>query len=70
MNWLTWAFIIAVAAETLTRLWLGSRQITAVQAHRNEVPEAFRGQVALEDQQKAADYTTARARQGRWATLV
>jgi STE24 endopeptidase len=70
MNWLTWAFIIAVAAETLTRLWLGSRQITAVQAHRNEVPEAFRGQVALADQQKAADYTAARARQGRWATLA
>ena len=70
MQWLTWVFIIAVAAETLTRLWLGSRQIAAVQAHRNEVPEAFRGQVALADQQKAADYTTARARQGRWATLI
>ena len=70
MQWLTWAFLIALAAETLTRLWLGSRQIAAVQAHRNEVPELFRGQVALEDQQKAADYTTARARQGRWATVV
>lgn len=70
MQWLTWVFIIAVAAETLTRLWLGSRQIAAVQAHRNEVPEAFRAQVALADQQKAADYTTARARLGRWATVA
>ena len=70
MQWLTWAFLAAVAAETLTRLWLGSRQIAAVQAHRNEVPEAFRGQVALADQQKAADYTAARVRMGRWATLV
>jgi len=67
---LTWAFVFAVAAETLTRLWLGSRQIAAVQAHRDEVPEPFRGQIALADQQKAADYTTARVRLGRWATVV
>ena len=70
MQWLTWAFLGAVTAETLTRLWLGSRQIAAVQAHRNEIPEPFRGQVALEDQQKAADYTAARVRLGRYATLV
>jgi STE24 endopeptidase len=69
MQWLTWAFPIAVATETLTRLWLGSRQIAAVQAHRDEVPEPFRGQIALADQQKAADYTTARVRLGRWATV-
>ena len=70
MQWLTWLFLIALAAETLTRLWLGKRQVGAVQAHRNEVPEPFRGQIALADQQKAADYTTARVRLGRWATLV
>jgi STE24 endopeptidase len=70
MQWLTWAFLTAVAAETLTRLWLGSRQIAAVQAHRNDIPEPFRGQIALADQQKAADYTTARVRLGRWATVV
>ena len=70
MQWLTWAFLIALAAETLTRLWLGSRQIAAVQARRNEVPEPFRGQVQLADQQKAADYTTARVRLGRWTVIV
>src|SRR3979490_9257 len=70
MRWLTWGFLIAVAAETLTRLWLGSRQIAAVQAHRDEVPEPFRGQIELADQQKAADYTTARVRLGRWAPVV
>ena len=70
MQWLTWAFLIALAAETLTRLWLGSRQIAAVQAHRDQVPAPFRGQIALADQQKAADYTTARVRLGRWATVV
>jgi STE24 endopeptidase len=70
MQWLTWAFLAGLAAETLTRLWLGTRQIAAVRAHRNEVPEPFRGQVALADQQKAADYTTARVALGRWATVV
>jgi STE24 endopeptidase len=70
MQWLTWAFLAALAAETLTRLWLGTRQIAAVRAHRNEVPEPFRGQVALADQQKAADYTTARVAMGRWDTVV
>jgi STE24 endopeptidase len=70
MQWLTWGFLIAVAAETLTRLWLGSRQIAAVRQHRDEVPEPFRGQIALADQQKAADYTAARMRLGRWATVV
>ena len=69
-HWLTWFFLIAVAAEALTRLWLGSRQIAAVQAHRNLVPELFRGQIELADQQKAADYTTARARLARLDTVV
>ena len=70
IHWLTWIFLIAVAAEALTRLWLGSRQIAAVQAHRNLVPELFSGQIELADQQKAADYTTARARLARWDSVV
>jgi STE24 endopeptidase len=70
MNWLTWMFLAALAAETATRLWLASRQIDAVIAHRNRVPEAFQGQIALADQQKAADYTIARVRLGRWATVA
>jgi STE24 endopeptidase len=69
MNWLTWMFVTALAAETTIRLWLSFRQIAAVRAHRDLVPEAFRGQIALEDQRKAADYTVARAKLGRWATL-
>src|ERR1700675_4544357 len=70
MEWITWLFLAAVAAETLTRLWLGSRQIAAVRAHRDHVPEVFRAQLALADQQKAADYTVARVRLGRWAAVV
>jgi STE24 endopeptidase len=70
MNWLTWTFIAALAAETTIRLWLGYRQIAAVRANRDRVPDAFRGQVALADQRKAADYTVARVQLGRWATLA
>jgi STE24 endopeptidase len=69
MQLLTYIFVFAVAAETATRLWLASRQITAVRAHRNDVPELFREQITVPDQQKAADYSVARARMGRWATL-
>ncbi|MDP9011954.1 MAG: M48 family metallopeptidase [Pseudomonadota bacterium] len=70
MNWLTGMFVTAVAAETTVRLWLASRQLVAVRAHRNRVPAAFQGQIELADQQKAADYTVARVRLGRWATLI
>jgi STE24 endopeptidase len=70
MNWLTWMFLAALAAETVTRLWLASRQIDSVIAHRDRVPEAFQGQIALVDQHKAADYTLARVRLGRWATVI
>jgi STE24 endopeptidase len=69
MPWLTELFILAVAAETAVRLWLGSRQLAAVRAHRDRVPELFAGQIVLTDQQRAADYTAARVELGRWATL-
>jgi STE24 endopeptidase len=70
MSWLRYGFMAALAAETAVRLWLSHRQIAAVASHRNRVPEGFEGQIALADQQKAADYTVARARFGRWATIA
>jgi STE24 endopeptidase len=70
MQWLTPVFVVAVIAETITRLWLSTRQIAAVRAHRDSVPEQFRGQVELADQQKAADYTVARTRLGRLDTVA
>src|SRR5258708_30457592 len=66
---LTLFFVIAIALETALRLWLASRQIDAVRAHRDHVPELFRPQISLQDQQKAADYTVERVRFGRWATV-
>jgi STE24 endopeptidase len=67
---LTLIFVVAVALETATRLWLSSRQIAAVRAHRNSVPELFARQISLPDQQKAADYTVARVSFGRLATIA
>ncbi len=69
MRGLTVLFIAALTAETVVRLWLASRQIAAVRAHRDHVPELFSGRIALAEQQRAADYTVARARVTRIATV-
>jgi STE24 endopeptidase len=65
---ITVLFVAALIAETAVRLWLSSRQIAAVRAHRDRVPELFSGRIALAEQQRAADYTVSRARVTRWAT--
>ena len=61
---LSLAFALALAASTLVKFWLASRQIRHVATHRGEVPAAFAGSVTLSAHQKAADYTVARARFG------
>jgi len=55
---LTITFITLLFATTLVRVWLGNRHIAHVQSHRNQVPNAFSENIALEAHQKAADYTT------------
>ena len=57
-------FAAALAASTLVKFWLSSRQIRHVAAHRGQVPAAFAGSVTLAAHQKAADYTVVRARFG------
>jgi STE24 endopeptidase len=69
LHLVTVLFLAALTGETAVRLWLSSRQIAAVRAHRDRVPDLFSQRIALPDQQRAADYTVARARAGRWATL-
>ena len=59
---LTLIFIGLLAATTLTRLWLGSRQVTHVQANRVQVPAAFSADISLEAHQKAADYSSAKTK--------
>jgi STE24 endopeptidase len=63
-------FLAALAAATLTRLWLAQRQIRHVRAHRDAVPTLFAGSIPLAAHQKAADYTVAKARLGIIDTLL
>ena len=44
------------------RIWLSSRQIRHVMAHRDVVPKEFASKIGLASHQRAADYTVAKAR--------
>ncbi len=52
----------AIVLSGLLNTYLDWRQAAAVRAHRGAVPGAFAGTVTLEEHQRAADYTEARAR--------
>jgi STE24 endopeptidase len=64
MNAFTWIFLAALAAATLTRLWLAQRQAAYVRAHRDAVPPTFAEAIPLSAHRKAADYTVAKTRLG------
>jgi STE24 endopeptidase len=70
MHWPTIAFIAMVCAGVLVELWLAQRQVDAVSRHRDRVPEPFASEVSLTEHRKAADYTIAKVRFGRLATVV
>ena len=59
---LSFVFIALLITSTLVRLWLGSRQISHVQANRGAVPSAFAQNISLEAHQKAADYSSAKTK--------
>ena len=63
-NAFTWTFLAALAAATLTRLWLARRQVAHVRAHRDAVPPTFTESITLPAHQNAADYTVAKVRLG------
>ncbi len=69
-NALTWLFLAALAAATLTRLWLALRQISHVRVHRDAVPPDFADVMPLAAHRKAADYTVAKARLGMLDLLI
>jgi len=66
----TIVFVVAIVLTTVGKLWLSSRQVTHVAAHRATVPSRFADRVTLPAHQKAADYTIARTRFGMIETLV
>jgi STE24 endopeptidase len=55
-------FLAALILTLGTRIWLATRHIRHVQAHRGRVPTEFSSQITLEAHQKAADYTCAKTR--------
>ena len=60
----TLTFCVALIVSLLVRFYLASRQIRHVMQHRHAVPVAFADTIPLAAHQKAADYTTAKARLG------
>jgi STE24 endopeptidase len=62
--WLSATFAAALLMTVALKLWLATRQMRHVAAHRAEVPAAFAATVSLAAHQKAADYTLVRARFG------
>ena len=60
----TLIFAVALAASVLTKLWLASRQMRHVAAHRDTVPALFADRISLAAHHKAADYTIAKTRFG------
>ncbi len=57
-------FVIAAVAMVATKLWLASRQVRFVAAHRGAVPAQFSATIPLSAHQRAADYTITRTRLG------
>ena len=65
MHSFTILFLAMLALSLLIRLWLSQRQISHIRAHRASVPDAFAGNISLDEHQQAADYTIAKTRFGR-----
>lgn len=56
----TLIFIALLMAQSLTRLYLSSRQVRYVSAHKDHVPAEFLEKISLHSHQRAANYTVAR----------
>jgi STE24 endopeptidase len=58
----TQLFLIFLILGTALQLWLLVRHLSHVAQHREQVPDAFQGQVTLDEHHKAAAYTQAKGR--------
>ena len=57
-------FLTFLAITLATRLWLATRHVRHILAHRDAVPLQFAEKIPLNAHQKAADYTIAKTRLG------
>jgi STE24 endopeptidase len=66
----TSVFVVCLLISVSMRVWLSLRQARHVARHRDRVPEAFAGSIALTDHRKAAAYTLAKGKLGRIDLLM
>ncbi|MEJ2464523.1 MAG: M48 family metallopeptidase [Candidatus Thiodiazotropha sp.] len=66
----TQLFLLLLVLGTLLQLWLLQRHLAFVADHRQQVPEAFADKVALEEHQRAADYTRAKGKIARIEIII
>ncbi|VAW71031.1 Uncharacterized integral membrane endopeptidase Bmul_2226 [hydrothermal vent metagenome] len=59
-------FLAFFTLSIVIKFWLSYRHLSHIQKHRARVPDAFDEKISLQDHQKAADYTTAKVKFGRW----
>jgi len=62
-------FLAFFAVSIVVKIWLAQRHLSHIQKNRAQVPDAFNEKISLEDHQKAADYTSAKVKFGRWPLL-
>ncbi|HEY3645103.1 MAG TPA: M48 family peptidase, partial [Gammaproteobacteria bacterium] len=70
MNPLSLVFVVALTSALVLRLWLSFRQTRHVLNHRDAVPGPFAADIGIEAHRKAADYTAAKGRLGRFSLLL
>lgn len=70
MNPLSLVFVVALSLALVLRLWLSFRQTRHVLSHRDAVPAPFAADIGLDAHRKAADYTAAKGRFGRFSLLL
>ncbi|MES2561775.1 MAG: M48 family metallopeptidase, partial [Pseudomonadota bacterium] len=63
-------FLFVLGLSTLIRIWLGTRHIAYMQAHRSTVPAQFASEISLPAHQRAADYTSAKTRVGLASVVI
>ena len=61
---------LAILAALVFDLWLDSRQIRWIRGHRDSVPAAFAGRIALDEHQKAVDYSIEKLQVARIDSVV
>ncbi|TAL84162.1 MAG: M48 family peptidase [Candidimonas sp.] len=66
----TLLFVAFLLTDIALRLWLATRQVRHVTAHRAQVPAEFSDRIGLASHQRAADYTVAKTQFGMIERVV